>query len=189
MMWLGRLIYFWEARKKVWLSRYMSHRHLARLKKTGACIRLNGVSTIRGHEQIEFCDNVHIGDNAYIVGDGGLFIGENVHISRNLVLYTTSHNFRGKRLPYDDTYIDKSVYIGPNVWVGTNVTILPGAHIEEGCVIGAGAVVAGRLERFSIYGASLAQKIGERDVSHYETLKAKKRYGGVNGYELSQDCR
>jgi acetyltransferase-like isoleucine patch superfamily enzyme len=188
MKWIGRLIYFWESRKKKWLSCYMADRHLARFKQTGRCIRLNGVSTIRGHDRIELGDNVHIGDNAYIVGDGGLFIGNNVHISRNLVLYTSSHNYRGDRLPYDETNIDKSVYIGPNVWIGTNVTILPGTHIEEGCIVGAGAVVAGRLERLGIYGAASAQKIGERNVGHYETLKAKEWYGGINGYELSQDC-
>ena len=70
-------------------------------------------------------NNVHIGENAFIRAEGGLFIGENTHVSRNLMLYTVNHNYKGKNVPYDETVIKKPVHIEKNVWIGMNVNILP----------------------------------------------------------------
>lgn len=183
-VWLGRLFYVFESVKKSYMHDYLSQKHVRRFAKCGKGVRLNGMSVISGHEQIELGDNVHIGDNGCIVGEGGLYIGDNVHISRNLMLYTSSHNYEGACLPYDDTHLLKKVYIGKNVWIGTNVTILPGTYIEEGCIIGAGAVVAGRLEAFSVYGACIAKQIKMRDQEHYHALVEKQSYGGANGVKL-----
>ena len=183
---VGRILYAFAGVTKSWMGCYLRQKHIKRFGAVGKGIRLNGISTISGHDTISIGDNVHIGSNAFIAGEGGLYIGDNVHISRNLVLYTRSHDYEGTCLPYDDSYKDNSVYIGKNVWIGMNVTILPGTHIEEGCIIGAGAVVAGRLEKLGIYGACPAQKIKERNGEHYFKLEEAKKYGGING-ELYQD--
>ena len=91
-------------------------RHLkSSFKSCGAGFRLNGRSIITGADQIVLHENVHIGTNAYIRGEGGVEIGANTHISRNLVLYSTNHDYNGACLPYDDTVRQKSVVIGRNV--------------------------------------------------------------------------
>lgn len=45
---------------------------------------------------------------------------------------------------------DKSVCIGNNVWIGDGVAILGGADIGDGVIIGANAVVTGRIPSFTI---------------------------------------
>lgn len=43
-----------------------------------------------------------------------------------------------------------TVKIGHDVWVGQRAVILPGADIGNGCIIGAGAVVAGKIPDYSV---------------------------------------
>jgi len=91
---------------------------------------------------MEVGDNVYINRGAVIRAQGGLKIGGNVIIARNVAIYTYNHNFRGEALPFDRSSVDEPVSIGDNVWIGINVTVVPGVRIGEGAVIGAGAVVS-----------------------------------------------
>ncbi|HFU76123.1 MAG TPA: acyltransferase, partial [Arcobacter sp.] len=85
--------------------------------------------TISSVKNITIGENVHIGSNGFIRAEGGVAIGNNVFISRNLTLYSNSHNYNGKRVPFDETNINKPVLIEDNVWIGMNVTIAPGSII------------------------------------------------------------
>jgi len=152
----------------------------------GENIRLNGVSIIVGGKNVSIDANVHIGDNAYIRGEGGLEIGRNTHISRNLVLYTHNHNYQGICLPYDNTFIYKPVKIGQNVWIGINVVILPGTIIEEGAVIGAGCVVSGKINKGEIVVANKPFNLKVRDIDHYNQLKTNNKFGGINGKPITE---
>lgn len=158
-----------------------NRRHLRRLKRCGKGSGLWGPVTITGHAQIELGCNAHIGGGAFIRGEGGLVIGDNTHISRNLVLYTLNHQYEGSRLPYDDTHVEKSVQIGRNVWVGMNVCIAPGTVIGEGAIIGMGAVVAGTVPPHAIVASQRWRVIGERDATRYLELDALGAYAGPNG--------
>ena len=118
---------------------------------------------------------------AYIRAEGGLEIADNVHIARNLTLYTINHNYHGAALPYDHTYVAKPVVIERNVWIGVNVTIVPGITIGEGAIIGAGTVVAQDIPPLAIVGSQQARIIKYRDREHYIKLEQQKNYGGVSG--------
>ena len=185
---IGKLLNFVIQKSKVLISYYLSCYYHSNMKKVGKCVKFNGISKISGLANIEIENNVHIGDNAFISGVGGLYIGDNTHISRNLVLYTDNHNYTGDLLPYDEKLIYKPVKIEKNVWIGMNVIILPGTYIEEGAIIGAGAVVSGRIPKYSIYGASLGKIIKLRDKNHYEKLNEDKKYGGINGRKIDERC-
>ncbi len=185
---LGKILYSMDKLFENLIHIYLQHKYYKKMKRIGKGVKFNGISMISGLENIEIGNNVHIGNNAWIRGEGGVYIGDNTHISRNLVLYTINHNYEGELLPYDDTFIKKKVVIEKNVWIGTNVIILPGAHIEEGCIIGAGAVVAGRIKKCSIYGASLGKVIGKRNEEHYNRLNKRNAFGGVNGKRLFKKC-
>lgn len=152
-----------------------------RMKTCGTGVCFNGHIRVTGCEFIEIGDNVHIGDNAFIRGEGGLTIGENTHISRNLTLYTINHNYLGACLPYDEDMITKPVRIGRNVWIGMNVCIVPGTTIGEGAIVGMGTVVFGNVPPLAIVGAPSWQQIGERDKDHYECLDENGLFGGVGG--------
>lgn len=44
----------------------------------------------------------------------------------------------------------RDTVIGHDVWFGMNTTVMPGARIGCGCIIGAGAVVAGDIQPYSV---------------------------------------
>lgn len=157
---------------------------MANLQHCGEGVRLNERVTIVAPENIKIDDNVHIGNNAYLDGRGGIVIGENTHISRNFVVHSSSHNYQGFRLPYDDTYILKPITIERNVWIGTNVVIVPGIKIGEGAIVGAGTVVSKSVPPLAIVGNQPVRIIKYRDKSHYENLDKQKSYGGVSGRQL-----
>lgn len=178
---IGKILYELSHLSKKAISHYLNQKYQQKIKNIGESVYFNGISKILGLKYITIGHNVHIGNNAYIKGHGGLYIGNNTHISRNLTLYTVNHNYEGDYLPYDNSNIKKKVIIEDNVWIGMNVTILPGSHIKEGAIVGAGAVVAGTIEKCSIYGATKAHKIMKRDELHYENLKQNKLFSGRNG--------
>lgn len=140
--------------------------------------------TVTGAAKIRVGCNVHINRHAFIRGEGGLVIGDNVHIARNLVVYTMNHNFQGDRLPYDHTHIYKPVTIGRNVWIGINVTIVPGVTIGEGAIIGAGTVVSSDVPDLAVVGSGPTRVLSYRDDEQYRRLDAEKRYGGRSGHIL-----
>ena len=181
---IGGFFYYYNKFKVTALQKFLQQYYSKRAGKIGKGVRFNGVSKITGMDKMEIGDNVHIGEGAFFRAEGGLKIGDNTHFARNVTIYTHSHNYEGEVLPYDDTHRYREVIIERNVWIGINVTILPGSHICEGAIIGAGAVVAGRVEKFDICGAPTAAKIKSRDEAHYNEKDSKKLYGGMNGKPL-----
>ena len=141
----------------------------------------NGLIKIVAPENIAIADNVHIGNNAYIDGRGGIEIGTNTHISRNFVVHSSSHNYRGKRIPYDETYDLKAVKIERNVWIGTNVIVIPGVNIGEGSIVGAGTVVTQDIPPKAIVGSQHHRIIKYREDEHYNKLNHDRSYGGISG--------
>ncbi len=135
-------------------------------------------------EKVQLGDNVHIGRDAWIRAEGGLVIGSNTHISRNVTIYTINHDYGGERLPYDDKIVKKPVLIGENVWIGMNVSIAPGTKIGEGAIIALGACVSGEVPPLSIVGHQRLRVLGQRDAKHYHRLKDLGHFGGADGREI-----
>lgn len=108
-----------------------------------------------------------------VKGKGTVRIGDNFHSGENCLIITEIHNYEGRKIPYDETYIIKSVEIEDNVWIGDNVTILGGVHIGEGAIIQAGSVVVKSIEPFSIAGGHPAVQFSSRNIKHYLELKKK----------------
>jgi len=172
----------WIRRSLSGLSHYIWEEETKRrFAKCGRGVRLNGYMHITGHSHIEIGDNVHIGNGAFIRGEGGLKIGSNTHISRNLVLYTFNHNYEGTRLPYDEKKVLKPVTIGRNVWIGMNVCIVPGITIGDGAIIGMGTVVSKDVPPLAIVGSSPPVILKYRDPAHYKALEEAGKFGGRNG--------
>lgn len=147
----------------------------------GTGVRLNGKMTIICPEKLHLGKNVHINSGAYIRACGGVTIGDNCHISRNLVLYSQNHYYESDLLPYNSELINKQVIIGKNVWIGTNVKIIPGVKIGDGAIIGMGSVVGKDVEPLCILLAN--GKTMYRNKEHYEALESGKKYSGMSGYE------
>ena len=54
------------------------------------------------------------------------------------------------------------VTIEDDVWIGANAAILDGTHIGRGAVIAAGAVVAGKIPPYEVWGGTPARFIKAR---------------------------
>jgi acetyltransferase-like isoleucine patch superfamily enzyme len=162
-------------------------RTLDQLKFSGEGIKFNGRFTIRWPNNVSIGNNVHIGNNAFFHGFGGLTIEDNVHISRNVTIYTCNHNYTGQVLPYDQELMHQPVHIGKNVWIGMNVTIVPGVTIGEGAIVGMGTVVSRDVPPLAVVCGPPFRVVKHRDRAHYDRLESASSYGGVGGMPLSAD--
>jgi maltose O-acetyltransferase len=86
-------------------------------------------------------------------------IGEKVHISHNVRMYTISdvadQDFSANLLEKKEG----DIVIGNYVWIGANVFIVPGITIGDNAVIGANSVVTKNVAAFSIVGGVPARLI------------------------------
>ena len=136
--------------------------------------------TINGFTQLT--KNTHLGKNTNfngmtIQGGGRVDIGDNFHSGQDILIITQIHNYDGgSEIPYDGSYIMKSVKIEDNVWIGTRTMILGGITIGEGAIIQAGAVVVSDIPKYAIAGGNPATVFKYRDIEHYKQLKRKRKY-------------
>lgn len=87
-------------------------------------------------------------------------IGDNVQITNGVKILAHDYSFSVIANAYNDFSRKQSVTkIGNNVFVGQNALILMGADIGDNVIIGAGAVVTGKVESNSVYGGNPARKI------------------------------
>lgn len=122
-----------------------------------------------------FGNNVHF-NGCKIYGKGIVSFGDNFHSAENLRILTTFHNYRGNKIPYDDTYITKDVKIEDNVWIGIDVIILGGVTIGEGAIIQAGSVVSKSIPALGIAGGNPARVFNQRDKEKYNSLKINRKF-------------
>lgn len=87
-------------------------------------------------------DRTGISARAYLAGQGGITIGNDVIFGPNVQIFSENHNFSDLSILIKEQGVSKNaVFIGNNCWIGGGVTILAGVTIGEGCVIAAGSVV------------------------------------------------
>jgi acetyltransferase-like isoleucine patch superfamily enzyme len=164
-----------------------AERYLSQIQSRGKNVRIYGRNYISRPECVVLGNNVHIGENAYFVTEGGLIVGDNVRMSRNVTIYTINHNYLGEVLPYDSTNLAKPVTIGKNVWIGMGVSVTPGVRIGDGAIIGMGAVVTRDVPPLAIVGNQPIRILKFRDSDHYESLEKARQYAGINGRPLAAD--
>ena len=121
-------------------------------------------------------DHVNINPNAIIMGKAPIYIGNYFHCGMNMTLISSNHNFKGERIPYDNTHIAKQILIKDFVWLGHNVIVLPGVTIGEGAIIGAGAIVSKDIPDLAIAVGNPIKVIKYRDADHFYSLKEEKKF-------------
>lgn len=118
-----------------------------------------------------FGKDIHLGDNSGIGRkchiSGHTYIGDNVMMGPEVIVYEQNHNFDRVDIPMCQQGFQpvEPVHIGNDVWIGRRVIILPGVTIGDGCVIGAGAVVAKDIPPFSIAVGNPCRVIKNRKVN------------------------
>jgi acetyltransferase-like isoleucine patch superfamily enzyme len=144
----------------------------------GIDLRIHGEVKIISSQKLFIGDYVRIGEGCYFNCSGGLNIGDNVQLSRNILIYTNSHDIESSCIPYDDEYVQRPVKIGHSVWIGMNVTIAPGTEIGEGAVIGMGTVVSGNIPPYAIVVGQKHRIINYRNKNNFSQKKENNLFFG-----------
>jgi len=138
-------------------------------KSVGKNIRVNGVSKVNTNTILG--NNIHM-NGLEILGKGKVIIQDNFHSGKNLKIIAGNHNYdNGNKIPYDESWVDKSIYIHENVWIGINVILIGDLTIGEGAIVAAGTVVTKDIPAYSIVGGNPSKIIKSRDIEHYQKLK------------------
>lgn len=109
-------------------------------------------------------------------GGGNLFIGDYFHSGVECMIITQNHNYEGEAIPYDSTYIKKTIKIGDCVWFGNRVTVVGNVTIGDGAIIAAGSVVTKDIPPLAIVGGNPAKIIKYRDSEHFYRLKSEGKF-------------
>lgn len=97
---------------------------------------------LAGNGRVDIGNDVYAGNNLVLLGGGNISIANNVLMSHNIVISSSSHDLKDKKIMANKTpAIFKAISILDNVFIGANTSILMGVTIKEGAVIGAGSVV------------------------------------------------
>lgn len=156
---------------------YRRFRYTYRAKKNavkcGIGLKVNGKSIFTG--KIFFGDNCNF-NGMQVLGNGTVYFGSNFHSGIECMIITQNHNYEGCAIPYDDTYIYKSVVIEDNVWFGNRVTVTGSVTIGEGAIIAAGSLVCNDIPKCAIVGGNPAKIIKYRNIEHYNLLKSQGKF-------------
>lgn len=166
-------------------ERELARQALTSARFVGEGIHISGAIHLSRADCFSVGNNVHIGDDARFVAEGGLVIGDNTHIGRNVSICTLTYEYEGIALPYDHRERYRPVTIGRNVWIGMNANITPGTRIGDGAIIGMGVTVSGVVPAGAIVGALHTHVLKHRDHERYERLETARQYGGREGRLLS----
>jgi acetyltransferase-like isoleucine patch superfamily enzyme len=108
-----------------------------------------------------------ISARAYLAGQGGITIGNDVIMGPNVQIFSENHNFSDPSKTIKEQGVDKqAVTIGNNCWIGAQAIILAGVNIGNGCVIAAGSVVTKSVPANSIVAGVPGRVIKGREKSN-----------------------
>jgi acetyltransferase-like isoleucine patch superfamily enzyme len=142
---------------------------LRNLLYRGLFARLEGFAIIMSGVRMTHTYGIRAGrgfgvnSGSFLDGRGGLTAGEHVLIGPNVLILSSEHQWDDPDVPiHDQGHRLLPTTIGDHVWIGGNATVQAGVTIATGTVVGAGAVVTGDTEPYSIVAGVPARKIGER---------------------------
>ena len=175
----GELKLMWTKKKKMWYIAYKlfaawlpvsRHSILARHTRLFYARKIADYcgKNVNIERNASFSPELHIGENSGIGIDceinGKVFIGDNVMMGPEVIIYTRNHRYDRVDIPIQLQGYSKAepVHIGDDVWIGRRAIILPGVTIGNGCVVGAGAVVTKDIPAYSVAVGVPARVVKER---------------------------
>jgi acetyltransferase-like isoleucine patch superfamily enzyme len=109
---------------------------------------------------ISIGNRVGIGQYAYIGGNGGVRIGDDVMISGHTYIVSATHQFQPDTCAYQDQGETRlGVDIAANVWIAANCVVIDGVSVGEGSVVAAGSVVTTDVPPWVVVAGSPAKVI------------------------------
>lgn len=155
------------------IAKYYKKKIINTAKEVGPGLYVGGKSYVTNETILAS----HVSFNGMsIFGHGEVEIGSYFHSGPGCQIITSFHNYEGDEIPYDSTFLDKSVIIEDFVWLGNNVIILGGVKIGKGAIIQAGSVVVSDIPDYAIAGGHPAKVFKYRNIEHFKYLEKKGRY-------------
>lgn len=169
---------YWGYLKKE-IDSYILNLKKSSFKELGENVIFKGGGTIYHEENIKIGNHVQIGENYFLMGIGGIEIGDGTIISRNICLHSGNHDFKTSHMiPYNKNYLSEKITIGKGVWIGQNVNILPGVTIGDGAIIGMGTTVSKDVNPHEIVVGMGQRILGKRDEFTFQKgLESENFYG------------
>jgi acetyltransferase-like isoleucine patch superfamily enzyme len=127
---------------------------------------------VTGKGGVEIGSETNVNAGVVLDGRGGLRIGSKVNISPEALILSAEHDPRSP----DFAGVEAAVVIGDRAWIAARAIVLPGSEIGEGAVVGAGAVVRGKVEPWSIVAGNPARKVGDRPRDAQSRLEPYRRW-------------
>lgn len=118
-----------------------------------------------GSGDVVIGENSVINSGCVLYTGNGITIGKNVAIAANCTFAPTNHEFSDKNKLIREQGFRPSkggIIIEDDVWVGAGCVLLDGTYIKKGAVIGAGSIVRGTIEPYSINAGHPLQVKGYR---------------------------
>lgn len=116
-------------------------------------------------DNISVGHGVVIGVNVSIGAASRVRIGDQVRISRDVMIETAGLDFETLAPPY--LHISSPINIERGVWIGARALILGGVTVGEYCVIAAGSVVTKTVPPFSLVAGVPATVVRRINVSSH----------------------
>lgn len=137
--------------------------HLIQMQKP---LFIHYTASFAFRENIKIGKYCRIGHQCHLDGEGGLEIGDGTILSPNVVILTSSHDYKKTDLlPYGKTDKKASVIIGSGCWIGWGAMICPGVRIMDGAIVAMGSVVTKDVLEGEVVGGNPAIIINKRDAN------------------------
>lgn len=107
-----------------------------------------------GHGDLVIGEHSVINSGCVLYTGNGLKIGNHVAIAANCTFAPVNHAYADRhRLITEQGFLPSKggILIEDDVWIGANCVLLDGAILRQGCVIGAGSIVRGICDAYTIY--------------------------------------
>ena len=115
------------------------------------------IRCVGGRGDVIIGEHCYVNPGCVIYSGNGVTMGNHVLLAPGVMVMPTNHQWERRDVPTREQGFRPSkggVVIGDDVWVGANAVLLDGARIGRGAIIGAGAVVAGEIPEYEIWGGS-----------------------------------
>lgn len=115
------------------------------------------------HTRISLGDRVHVNVGAYLSGEGGLLIGNDVLIGPHAKILSAGHEIDGcNPLISHEPLTYAKIIIGVGAWIGAGAIVLQGVRVGMGAVVAAGSVVTRDVPDFAVVGGVPARLLRYR---------------------------
>lgn len=113
--------------------------------------------------RLSIAAGVVVNVGAYLSGEGGLEIHEQVLIGPHAKLLSAGHEIhRGDEVVARNPIIGAPIVIERGAWIGAGAIVLPGVRIGVGAVVGAGSVVTRDVAPMTVVAGSPARVLHRR---------------------------